>query len=195
VLLAAAGGAWVVLNVGSWMPESVASYVATWGLMMTAMMLPSIVPLVALYPRLLDTGLLAVAYLVVWAATGSVAYAVDMHVEIGAAVVLFAAGVYELTPVKAACLKRCRAPIDFVFTHWRGGQLGPLRLGLEHGVYCVGCCWALMAVLVLAAGMGLVWAAVLAGVVFVQKVLPLSQWTSRATAVTLLVAALIVEVA
>ncbi len=193
--MAAAGGAWVVLNVGSWMPESVASYVATWGLMMTAMMLPSIVPLVALYPRLLDTGLLAVAYLVVWAATGFVAYAVEMHVEIGAAVVLFAAGVYELTPVKAACLKRCRASIDFVFTHWRGGQLGPLRLGLEHGVYCVGCCWALMAVLVLAAGMGLVWAAVLASVVFVQKVLPLSQWTSRATAVTLLVAALTVEVA
>jgi predicted metal-binding membrane protein len=109
--------------------------------------------------------------------------------------VLLVAAAYELTPLKAACLQRCRSPVDFVFVRWRGGRLGALRLGLEHAVYCVGCCWGLMAVLVLAAAMGLAWAAVLAAVVFAQKVLPLPRWSSTATAVALAAAALIVEVA
>jgi predicted metal-binding membrane protein len=157
-------------------------------------MLPSISPLVRLQRAPLATFELASSYLGVWAATGVLAYAADVYFDGAPALVLLAAAAYELTPLKAACLQRCRSPVDFLFTRWRGGRLAPLRLGLEHAVYCIGCCWALMAVLVLAASMSLTWAAVLAAVVFVQKVLPLPRWSSAATAVGLVAAALILEV-
>jgi predicted metal-binding membrane protein len=177
------------------MAGGVAIYVGMWTLMMTAMMLPSISPLVRIHHAPSATVELGTAYLAVWAATGLLAYAVDMHVGVSPALVLLAAAVYELTPLKAACLRRCRSPLDFLFQHWRGGRFGALRLGLEHAVYCVGCCWAVMAVLVLAAAMSVAWAAVLAAVVFVQKVLPLPRWSSAATALGLAAAAVIVEVA
>jgi predicted metal-binding membrane protein len=174
--------------------DAVGVYVGVWTLMMTAMMLPSITPLVRLHRTTAATVGLGVGYLTVWAATGLIAYIVDMRVDVSPAFVLLAAAVYEVTPMKAACLRRCRSPIDFVFTRWRGGRFGALRLGLEHAFYCVGCCWGLMAVLVFAAAMSLAWAAVLAAVVFVQKVLPLPRWSPAATALALLTAALIVEV-
>jgi predicted metal-binding membrane protein len=174
--------------------DSVGVYVGMWTLMMTAMMLPSITPLVRLHRTTAATVVLGVGYVAVWAATGLIAYVVDLRVHVSPVVVLLAAAAYEVTPVKAACLRRCRSPIDFVFTRWRGGRFGALRLGLEHAVYCVGCCWGLMAVLVLAAAMSLAWAAALSAVVFVQKVLPLPRWSPAATALTLLAAALIVEV-
>ena len=194
-LLAAAGAAWVALVATNVMADTAGVYVGMWTLMMTAMMLPSITLLVRLHRTPLATFELAVGYLAVWAALGLVAYAADMYLDVSAALVLLVAAAYELTPLKAACLQRCRSPVDFVFVRWRGGRLGALRLGLEHAVYCVGCCWGLMAVLVLAAAMGLAWAAVLAAVVFAQKVLPLPRWSSTATAVALAAAALIVEVA
>jgi predicted metal-binding membrane protein len=193
-LVAVAGGAWLALLLNNVMAAHIGAYVGLWTLMMTAMMLPSIAPLVQLQRTTQGTMLVAAGYLGVWGATGFLAYAADMSVDVGAGIVLLAAAAYEVTPLKAACLRRCRAPVDFLFTHWRGGRLGPLRLGVEHAVYCVGCCWALMAVLVLAAAMNLGWAAVLAGIVFVQKILPLPRWSSAATAVALVVAALIVEV-
>jgi predicted metal-binding membrane protein len=186
--------AWVALAVNEVMAEDVGAYVGLWTLMMTAMMLPSIAPLLRLQRTAGGALQLSLAYLAVWAATGFVAYAADMHLDVAAAAVLVAAAVYELTPLKATCLRRCRTPVDFLFTHWRVGRLGTLRLGVEHAVYCVGCCWALMAVLVLAAAMSLAWAAVLAAVVFVQKVLPLPRWSSAATGIALAVAALIAVV-
>jgi predicted metal-binding membrane protein len=177
------------------MAESLAPYLAMWTLMMTAMMLPSVAPLVALYAgsaRPQEQALLVLAYLGVWSATGLVAYTVDMRVDVSAAIVLLAAAAYELTPLKAACLQRCRAPVDFLVVHWHRGRLGALRLGIEHAAYCVGCCWALMAVLVLAASMSLVWAAAIAVVVLVQKALPAPRWSSTATAFALAVAGLVV---
>jgi len=179
------------------MAEALAPYLAVWTLMMTAMMLPSVGPLVTLYARTArtqDQALLVLGYLGVWSATGLVAYAADMRLEVNAAIVLFAAAAYELTPLKAACLRGCRAPVDFLVVRWRGGRLGALRLGIEHAVYCVGCCWALMAVLVLAAAMSLVWAAVLAVMLFAQKVLPAPRWSSVATAFALAVAGVLTEV-
>jgi predicted metal-binding membrane protein len=177
------------------MAEEFAPYLGMWTLMMTAMMLPSVAPLVALYAgsaRAQQQAVLVLAYLGVWSATGLIAYAADMRLDVNAGIVLLGAAAYELTPLKSACLRRCRTPVDFLVVRWRPGRRGALRLGIEHALYCVGCCWALMAVLVLAAAMSLVWAAVLAVTVLVQKVLPAPTWSSRATAFALGVAGLVV---
>jgi predicted metal-binding membrane protein len=137
------------------------------------------------------TAFLAAGYLLVWSATGLVAWAVARLVDpmmlsrqaVGAIVV--AAGIYQLTPLKGACLQRCRSPLGFLVERWRPGRTGALRLGVAHGVYCVGCCWALMAVLVLAVAMSPWWAAAIAAVVFAEKVLPRGESIARLLAVGL----------
>jgi predicted metal-binding membrane protein len=197
VVVAAAVAAWVALVANPLMAMDLAAYVGAWSLMMTAMMLPSVLPLVLLYGRAAKPQaqvLLVLAYIAIWGATGLVAYAADMHLDVPAWTVLLAAAAYEITPLKRACLQGCRAPVDFLMSHWRRGPLGALGLGLEHAAYCVGCCWALMAVLVLAAAMSLWWAAALAGVLFVQKVLPAPRWSPIATAAGLVVVAVLTEV-
>ena len=85
---------------------------------------------------------------------------------------LVTAGLYQFTPMKRICLTRCRSPFAFVALYWRDGRLGALRMGLQHGAYCLGCCWALFAVLVAAGVMSLAWMLLLTAVVFVEKVLP-----------------------
>jgi predicted metal-binding membrane protein len=144
---------------------------AMWAVMMTGMMLPSASPLIVLYgaaarrsaPRTAtrQTYALAAGYLVAWAAfslgvTGlqralaslllvsPMMEAVNLRVS---ATLLLVAGAYQWTPLKHACLRRCRSPIGFLMGRWRGGSSGALRMGLEHGVSCVGCCWALMLLL------------------------------------------------
>jgi predicted metal-binding membrane protein len=111
---------------------------------------------------------------------------------LGVVAVLVAAGVYQFTPLKATCLRACQTPADFLVRHWHGGALGPLRLGLDHGLYCLGCCWALMAVLVAAGGMGLAWVALTALIVLVEKLVPRVVWFSRAVGVAFVVGALVV---
>ena len=127
------------------------------------------------------TGIFVGAYLLVWGATGIgvwiAARISDALLPLGAqalavAAILLLAGAYQFTPLKTACLLVCRSPMDFLLTHWYPGVTGEFRLGLEHGFYCLGCCWALMAVFVGAGAMGLLWAAIIAAAVFVEKVLP-----------------------
>ena len=166
--------------------------------MMAAMMLPSVGPLAIVYHRSSHdpaaTAALAIGYLFVWVATGFAALAAVRAVDVemlgpqavGAIVAL--AGAYQLTPLKAACLRRCRTPFDFLMQRWRRGRRGAVRLGLEHGLYCVGCCWGLMAVLVGAAAMAPAWAALIALIVFVEKVLPRSVVAARALGVVVVVA-------
>jgi predicted metal-binding membrane protein len=169
-------------------PMGLAAFLFGWTLMMTAMMLPSIAPLVLLYRG--SRTQLAVSYLAVWALVGFGAWLLmDNGVMPSIPLVLALAGVYELTPLKTACLRRCRTPADFLLTHYRSSAL---RLGLEHAVWCVGCCIGLLVVLVLAAAMGLAWAALIAAIVFVQKVLPLGDRTARLTALGLFAAAIVV---
>lgn len=189
-LVAATALAWIGL--ASYEPPmDLAGFLAGWTLMMTAMMLPSIAPLALLYrgPRTLLAG----GYLVVWGATGLLPYAaMEWGLEPALPIVLALAGAYELSPLKFACLGRCRNVAAFLMEHYRSG---PLRLGVEHAAWCIGCCVGLMAVLVLAASMELLWAAAIAGVVFVQRVLPLGEVSARATGVGLLVAAVVVAAA
>ncbi|HYY77271.1 MAG TPA: DUF2182 domain-containing protein [Gaiellaceae bacterium] len=192
---AAAAAALVVATALAWVglagyepPMGLAGFLAGWTLMMAAMMLPSIAPLALLYrgPRTR----LAVGYLVVWGATGLVPYAaMEWGLDPALPIVLALAGAYELSPLKSACLRRCRNAAAFMMDHYRSG---PFRLGVEHGIWCIGCCVGLMAVLVLAASMELVWAAVIAAAVFVQKALPLGEASARLTGVALLVAAAVV---
>jgi predicted metal-binding membrane protein len=186
-LLVATALAWAGL-VGYEPPMGLAGFLAGWTLMMAAMMLPSIAPLALLYrgPRTP----MAVGYLVVWGSTGLLPYAaMEWKLDPALPIVLALAGAYELSPLKFACLRRCRNAAAFLMEHYKSG---PLRLGVEHAVWCIGCCVGLMAVLVLAASMELAWAAAIAAVVFVQKVLPLGQVSVRLTGVGLLVAAAVV---
>jgi predicted metal-binding membrane protein len=186
-------------------------YIVTWVVMMAAMMFPSVVPMVSVYRRLARdkpghegaTGFLLSGYLITWAAAGVVAYGLF---EIGKAVagdalawdkagqavavaVLVVAALYELTPLKHACLRRCRSPLSFFMESWRDGRGGALVMGLKHGAWCVGCCWALMAALFALGVMSLTWMALVAALIAVEKLLP---WRIAAmgavTAVLLLLA-------
>ncbi len=200
--------AWAALLAGTPMTDP-ATFLALWIVMMAAMMLPSSAPMFLLY-RLsagdgsrseLRTLAFVGGYLLVWAFVGLIVLvaqhvldaALDRGVRpLGVAVVLVAAGAYQFTPLKATCLRACQAPADFLVRHWRGGGLGAVRLGIDHGLYCLGCCWALMAVLVTAGGMGLAWVALIALIVLVEKLAPRARWFGLAVGVAFVLGALVV---
>src|SRR6185295_7262989 len=109
-----------------------------------------------------------------------------------AGVILVAAGVYQLTPVKGACLTRCRSPLGFLMTNWRDGTLGALEMGLRHGVYCLGCCWLLMCLLFVVGVMNLVWVAALTAFVLVEKIGPFGLIVARTAGAIMIVAGILV---
>jgi predicted metal-binding membrane protein len=166
-------------------PGSVAAFLALWLGMSAAMMLPSAAPTISLFTlargdRALPTAVFVAGYLLAWTAVGLAAYAVAR--ALGSAspldamwnrrlegVAFAVAGLYELTPVKSACLRHCRSPLGFLVRRRRASAL---RLGVEHGAVCVGCCVGLMLVLVALGAMNLVWMAAVAGLIVLQKVLP-----------------------
>jgi predicted metal-binding membrane protein len=135
-----------------------------------------------------------IVYLAVWAASGVVVYLAHTVLmalspsafAYGVAVVLLAAGVFQLSPFKQACLRACRSPLGFLLGHWRAGWRGSLALGWSHAVYCLGCCWALMLVLVAAGAMGLRWVLLITAVVAAEKLLPGGDWVARAAGGALL---------
>jgi predicted metal-binding membrane protein len=167
---------------------------AMWAVMMVAMMLPSAAPAILLFASLVrsraaastigSTGTFTAGYLLVWTAFSVVAtiahrtlqqaalLSPEMRATSGvlSGLLLIAAGVYQLTPMKEACLRHCRLPMQFFTRHWRPGATGTLRLGLLHGGYCVGCCWALMGLLVVGGVMNLWWVAAMAVFILVEKV-------------------------
>ncbi len=191
---------------------TVGFFVGVWVVMMAAMMFPSIAPMVVMYARL-QTGkrergddtptgatvLFVVGYLVSWTAAGLAGYGI---VELGsiaphalswgrggpylAGGVLVAAALYQLTPLKDACLRKCRSPFMFLLGAWRPGRLGALRMGVEHGGWCVGCCWALMAALFALGVMNLGWMALIAALIAIEKLLPWEPIANRGIAVLLL---------
>jgi predicted metal-binding membrane protein len=172
-------------------------FLGVWLTMMAAMMLPAAAPMVLTFAAVgrerarrqrkhVPAWVFVGAYLAVWGAFGVLAYGAAAAVRaldpaflawdeqgplvVGGAVV--AAGLYELTPLKRVCLKHCRSPLHFVLSGWRDGYSGALRMGVEHALYCVGCCWGLMVVLFALGVMSILWMAIVAAVVFAQKVLP-----------------------
>lgn len=200
--------AWAALIAGTPMRDP-AAFLAAWIVMMVAMMLPSSAPMFLLYRLSAGDGLrgelrtlsLVAGYLIVWALVGGIVLVAQRFVDaavdpvlrpLGVAAVLLAAGAYQFTPLKTTCLRACQTPADFLVRHWRGGAGGALRLGADHGLYCLGCCWALMAVLVAAGGMGLAWVALIALIVLVEKLAPRAYWFSRAVGVAFVLSAVLV---
>jgi predicted metal-binding membrane protein len=169
-----------------------------WLLMMVAMMLPSATPMILTYARfargvreqgkvLAPTALFAGVYLAVWAGFSLAAAGLQtVLVQSGAVsaaslalgepriagALLIAAGLYQLTPLKRVCLENCRSPLSFLVRLWRPTWAGTVRLGLLHGLYCLGCCWLIMALLFVGGVMSLAWVAVLAVIVLIEKVAP-----------------------
>jgi predicted metal-binding membrane protein len=203
-------------------PGSLGFYVVSWVVMMSAMMFPSIAPMVLTFgfvqrrrhdrgsvERTVSSWVFVSGYLLTWTAFGLLAYGLYVGVrslsipELSwhrggrylAGAVLLAAAIYQLTPIKDACLRRCRAPLEFVLTNWRDGPLGALRMGVVHGAWCVGCCWALMAALFALGVMSLTWMIAVAGLIAVEKLLPWRELANRLVAVTLLALALGVALA
>jgi predicted metal-binding membrane protein len=200
--------AWMAVIAGTPMDDP-PTFLAAWTAMMVAMMLPSSAPMFLLYRMSAGDGSrgelrtlsFVAGYLVVWAAVGVIVLVAQRFFEsvvnpemrpFGVAAVLVAAGAYQFTPLKATCLRACQTPADFLVRHWRGGALGPLRLGVDHGLYCLGCCWALMAVLVAAGGMGLAWVALIALIVLIEKLVPRAVHFSRAVGVAFVLGAVLV---
>ena len=186
---------------------------AMWSVMMVAMMTPSATPMILVFSAwnrrraehqgpAVRTGLFILGYLTAWLAYSVVA-AVAQWVLHGLAVLstamvstspylggglLLAAGIFQLTPLKRACLIACRSPMGFLMTEWREGPAGALIMGFRHGMYCVGCCWVLMALLFVAGVMNLLWVAAIAAFVLVEKVVPAGERVGQVAGVILVLA-------
>ncbi|TDH59301.1 DUF2182 domain-containing protein [Dankookia rubra] len=184
-------------------------FLAIWVVMMAAMMFPAVAPMVLAFHRIqagrhgsgafVPTWVFVAGYMLVWTAAGAAAYAAALAAEavavrtglgpagaarIGGAV-LVAAGLYQLTPLKDRCLSKCRTPVGFIMTSWREGRLGALRMGAQHGLWCLGCCWLLFAVLFPLGLMNIAAMAALTALVFAEKTLPWGRLAARAAAVVL----------
>ena len=196
-------------------PGALGWYLGLWVTMMAAMMLPSVAPMALVFRRVsserarrgrasVPTWVFLVGYLGVWTAYGLAAYgamrglraldpaflAWDRTGPLVAGAAVAAAGVYQLTPLKRACLGHCRSPLHFVMRGWREGRIGAVRMGVEHGAWCVGCCWGLMLILLTLGVMSLRWMAVVGAVIFAEKVLPFGARLPRAIALVLVGAGL-----
>ena len=168
-----------------------------WATMMVAMMTPSILPMVAMFASLnknrrsrqqpyTPTFIFVAGYLLAWTGfsvlatiaqwplhtSGLLNPMMDSRSYLLSGVVLIVAGIYQWTPAKDACLKTCRSPLGFLMTQWREGAMGALVMGVRHGIYCVGCCWALMLVLFGVGVMNMLWVMLITAFVLIEKVLP-----------------------
>jgi predicted metal-binding membrane protein len=200
-------GPWTALGPLGW-------FVGLWVVMMAAMMLPSVAPTVALYSRMTRKRspsaplLFTAGYLLTWTAAGLLAFAVGAGVAalpgdplawdsagsvLAGATLVVAAG-YELTPLKDVCLGKCRSPLGLLLGSWRDGAAGAVRMGMRNGAWCVGCCWALMAALFALGVMSIVWTAVVAAVIALEKTLPWRRGVRWGTAALLLALGVLVLV-
>jgi predicted metal-binding membrane protein len=184
---------------------------AMWGVMMAGMMLPTVSPMLMLYgtaarrgpdagPALLHVTAMAVGYLLVWflfSAGATLLQGVASRLLLvtpmmetatprAAGLLLLAAGAYQFTPLKGACLQACRSPLSFILERWRAGMLGAFRMGVDHGRYCLGCCWVLMLLLFAGGVMNLWIIAALTVFVLIEKLAPFGVHSGRLTGVALI---------
>jgi len=191
-------------GVQPWTATEFGLRLAMWAVMMVAMMVPTAAPMTLLYAAvarkaaaqhnpLPSTSVFVTGYIAMWTIFSLVAtiaqHALDQAallsptmVSTGAgfgAALLIAAGIYQLTPLKNACLRNCRAPAHFLARNWRTGNLGAFRMGLRLGAYCVGCCWILMGLLFVGGVMNLLWIAAIAIFVLLEKTIPFGDVSGR----------------
>ena len=185
-------------------------FLTVWVVMMVAMMFPTAAPMILTFHQVqagkrargetfVATWVFVAAYLLVWSLSGVLAYAGALAAETIAAnailsgttaariggMLLIIAGVYQLSPLKNVCLAKCRTPMTFILTSWRDGTWGAVRMGLEHGIFCLGCCWLLFLVLFPLGIMNVAAMVVITLIVFAEKTLPWGRLAPRATAVAL----------
>jgi predicted metal-binding membrane protein len=190
-----------------------------WGVMMIAMMTPSATPMIVMFSAMnrrraeqrgpvVRTGLFVLGYLAAWMAYSAVAAVAQWALHALAVLspamastspylgggLLLAAGIFQWTPLKRACLTSCRSPLGFLMAEWREGRMGAVVMGFRHGVYCVGCCWVLMALLFVAGVMNLLWVAAIAAFVLVEKVVPAGERVAQVAGVVLALAGLAVMI-
>lgn len=201
----------------AWEPADVLLLFVMWAVMMVAMMVPAAAPMILMFATtyrrrrerelpVIGTGVFLAGYLVVWTAYAALASLAQWGLHRAALLspamastsavlgggLLVVAGVFQWTPLKQACLARCRSPLAFLMSEWREGRLGALLMGLRHGAYCLGCCWLLMGLLFVAGVMNLAWVASIAAFVLVEKVIAGGERISRLGGVVLVVAGLLV---
>jgi predicted metal-binding membrane protein len=183
-----------------------------WWLMMLAMMLPSAAPMILLFAALtrkrheagapyIGTGLFGAGYLAVWGGFSVLAVTLQWQLDSIAllspmmlttsmtlgALLLIGAGVWQFTPLKHTCLRHCRAPAEFLTQHWRKGRTGALHMGMQHGAYCLGCCWTMMLLLFYGGIMNIYWIAGLSILTLVERTTALRRWLTGLIGVTLIV--------
>jgi predicted metal-binding membrane protein len=196
---------------GLTMGMSAALFIAIWAVMMVAMMLPSATPMILMFGAVyagkrkqaqpfVPTWVFTSAYLLVWASSGVVIYLIALGADMLAAqsmwlmqnapriggVILVLAGIYQLSPLKRICLSKCRTPLQFILSSWRDGYRGAFRMGLEHGLYCLGCCWLLFVILLPLGIMNIAIMALITALIFAEKAFPFGQRVSQLIALALI---------
>ncbi len=199
-----------------WTATDVFFTFAMWAVMMVGMMAGAAAPVLLLFAATragrreggvsLATLMFGLGYLTVWVGFSACAalaqWALHQTAMLSpgmaasspylAGTILMGAGAYQLTPWKGACLTQCRSPLGFLMTNWRDGQLGALQMGVRHGAYCLGCCWALMCVLFVVGVMNLVWVAALTGFVLLEKIGPAGTIVARVAGAAMVLAGILV---
>lgn len=193
-----------------WAPANVVAVFAMWAVMMAAMMLPAALPMILTFAHLnrrngtqAYTWSFVTAYIVIWAGFSLFGTGLQWGLQFAGltsqmiaststwltVILLLIAGVFQFTPLKTACLRYCRTPMGFLLTDWRDGFDGAWVMGLRHGSYCLGCCWALMVLLFVGGVMNLLWIAALTGLVAVEKLLPRGEVVARVLGMVLIASA------
>jgi predicted metal-binding membrane protein len=192
-------------------PVPILLYLPVWVSMMVAMMFPAVAPIVSLFAtisqkrraanqRAAPTWVFLVGYLAVWSLFGVGAYLLSLVVPalsmmapglridypVAAGITLIFAGLYQLSPLKQGCLRHCRSPLGVILHGWHDGNVGAFRMGLEHGTYCLGCCWGLMLVLFVVGVMNLVGMVILTGIIFIEKAVPRGPLIGKLSALALI---------
>jgi len=203
----------VMVDLQPWGPATVLLLFVMWAVMMVAMMVPSAAPMILAFLTVnqrrqaaarpfVPVTIFILGYLAVWTVFSALATLAEWALHEAALLsttmtatspglnggLLIAAGVFQWTPLKRACLKGCRSPLSFLMSEWREGYAGAFVMGLRHGAYCVGCCWFLMALLFVAGVMNLLWVAVIALFVLAEKALPKGELLARVAGIALMIA-------
>ncbi len=193
-----------------WGPGDLAHIFVMWSIMMAAMMVPSFTPMAAMFAAvnkqrnkvqgpLVSTWVFVLGYLVIWIIYSALATATQWGLHLSAllshamvitspvvgGLLLIAAGVFQWTPFRDACMSRCRSPLGFIMTEWREGRRGALIMGLKHGIYCAGCCWMLMTLSLVLGVMNMLWMAALTAFMLLEKTTA-ANWISRTAGLILI---------
>lgn len=198
-------------DLGNWSAGSLLPLYLMWSVMMLAMMLPSATPMILTFASVnrnrrrqerpyVPVAVFVSGYVAVWCGFSALVASAQWMLHrkallspamastsaVFGGIVLLAAGLFQFTPLKRSCLTHCRAPLEFIMTRWREGVGGAFRMGLEHGAFCTGCCWALMCVLFVVGVMNILWIAALTFLVGLEKVFPRGVWMSAVTGIVLI---------